>query len=317
MQRKVAVIDIGSNTIKLLVAEKSDGADQLHFIFRNTLETRIGQGISTDKPILSPEAITRACEAVGSLINDARSFEPVTIRIVATSAVRDAGNRETFARAIEEQCGFPLEILSGRREGELIGTAIQLDPQISARDFYAFDLGGGSLECLRFCNRQLEQVESLPLGCVRLAEKLLADPAAPFTTDDQQRIADKINRVIEESGFRFSLPTEAISVGTGGTLTTALNIAAARQGKDLADMPPYLSLAELRELLSLAGGRPLKERLQIPRLSAGRADVFPTALTTFITLAELTGQELFHHSFFNLRYGLAAETLGSQTQPPK
>jgi exopolyphosphatase/guanosine-5'-triphosphate,3'-diphosphate pyrophosphatase len=309
MQDNIAVIDIGSNTIKLLVANRVEPSGQVGIVFRKTVETRIGKGISAHQPVLSPDSILRATDTVASLVHATEPFEPSTIRIVATSAARDAANGSDLAAAILKKTGLSLEILSGAREGELIGGAIQLDPHITARDFYVFDLGGGSLECLRFSKRRLEQVVSLPLGCVRLAEKLLADPAAVFTPEDEERIGREIHEVIEASGFTFSLPADSISIGTGGTLTTALDIIAGQRSLNLDQMPPYLGRAELRRLLGEVAGLDLADRLQVPRLSAGRADVLPTALATFLQLATLTNKEGLHHSSFNLRYGLAAEML--------
>lgn len=314
MSEKIAVIDIGSNTIKLLVAEE-DPQGTVATVDRKTLETRLGQGISSADPRFSPELINRATEAIVSLVAEARAFSPADIRIVATSAVRDALNRDELTAAVAEQTDLALEILSGRREAELIGTAIQLDPNISASDFYVFDLGGGSLECLAFAGRQLAQVVSLPLGCVRLAEKLIAEPNAIFTEEDEHAVATEIDAVFDESHFTFSLPPQAIAVGTGGTLTTALNILAGQRGHALEEGPLCLSRADLRALLNHIGSRVFSDRLQVKGLSAGRADVFPTALATFLKLAELTGQDGFHHSFFNLRYGLAAEMLGLAKKP--
>lgn len=309
---RVAVIDIGSNTIKLLVAERAEGG-RVETLHRNTLETRIGQGIGAAKPSFTSAVIALASDAVARLVEEARSFEPVATRIVATSAARDASNGADLGTAVFAKTGFPLEILGGRREAELIGAAIRLDPRVTAPDFYVFDLGGGSLECLRFSNRRLEQVVSLPLGCVRLTEKLLTDPGLPFTAEDRKTVETEVEQILETAGFTFSLGTRALAIGTGGTLTTALNILAAREGRDLPEMPPYLSLDALRELLTSIGELPMEERLRIPRLSRGRADVFPTALSTFIRLAELCQQTGLHHSLMNLRYGLAAELLHGAT----
>lgn len=311
MQNPVAVIDIGSNTLKLLVARKRDErGHEIDTLYRRTAEVRIGQGMSAERLLFSPEVLARAAKAVAKLVEEARSLSPERIRVVATSAARDAKNSDELAAAIRQLTGLPLEILSGRREAELVGKAIQLDPNITAEEFYVFDLGGGSLECLSFQQRRLDQVVSLPLGCVRLAEKCLADPAEIFTPADERAVAVQVEEGLAASGFEFSLSAEAPAVGTGGTLTTALNIVAAEQNQALEQAGPWLSREDLRTLLALTGALPLQERLLIERLSAGRADVFPTALTIFLKLLELGGKTGIHHSFLNLRYGLAAEMLG-------
>ncbi len=307
--RTVAVIDIGSNTIKLLVASRDPHIRAISETFRHTLETRLGKGISAANPTFSLETIEQGANAVAELVSIAREYQPESVKIVATSAVRDAANREDLRHAIRAQTGLHLDIITGQREAELIGAAIQLDPAISADDFYVFDLGGGSLECLRFRRKKLEQTVSLPLGCVRLTEKLVPNPHAPLQADAARRIAAEVQRVLHESGFEFSLSETAIAVGTGGTLTVSLDILAAKQNKTLHEIPRFLSGENLRQLLEQIGSQPYPDRLKIEKLSPGRADVFPTALATFLALIDLTKTDGLHLSLLNLRYGLAAELL--------
>jgi exopolyphosphatase / guanosine-5'-triphosphate,3'-diphosphate pyrophosphatase len=313
MQRTVAVVDIGSNTIKILVAARSADATGIDTLLARTIEARIGSGISAENPVFTPDVIERGSEAVAELVRDACKFQPERTEIVATSAARDARNREELIAAIHRKTGLTLQILTGEREAELIGAAVRLDPHLSPENYYVFDLGGGSLECLRFRDKNLEQVVSLPLGAVRLAEILLADPAAPFTANDEEAVAQEVKRVLTDSGFVFSLPSDGIAIGTGGTLTQCLAILAGEQGRKLEEMRPFLSRDDLRHLLDRIGPKPLTERLTVKNLSAGRADVFPTALATFLALLDLTAKTGLHHSLLNLRYGLAAELLaGSQ-----
>lgn len=309
MQRTTAIIDIGSNTIKLLVAARGSGADPIEKLLQHTIEARLGQGISAAKPVLSAASIERCTEAVAELIELAAPFQPESTKLVATSAARDAGNREELAKAIHARTGLDLEILSGEREAELIGAAIQLNPTLQADDFYLFDLGGGSLECLRFRNGKPEQTASLPLGAVRLSEKFLADSRAPFLADNRERIVNEVKRVLQESGFLFSLAEGSPAIGTGGTLISSLNILAAKQGKSLSEVEQFLSAEDLRQLLEKIGSVRYEERLKIERLSPGRADVFPTALATFLALIDLAGTDGLHLSLLNLRFGLAAEEL--------
>lgn len=308
MSAPIAVIDIGSNTIKLLVTkESSDG--RLDSIFRKSLETRIGQGLNAENPIFPKRVISYAMDAVAELVKEAKKFSPRKIRIVATNAVRDSGNRREFENAVWERSGIKLEVLSGEREAELIGTAIMRDPHLRIRDFYVFDLGGGSLEVLAFQSRQLQNLASLRLGSVRIAEKCTVDPKAPFTSNDEKRVFEAVTEEFTASGFQFSLPNKAIAVGTGGTFTISLNILAALHGKKLEDFPLFLSRTDLRYLLDLVGNKSFSERLKIPNLTPGRADVFPTALAIVLKVLDLCGQDGVHHSLHNLRYGAASEML--------
>ena len=112
-----------------------------------------------------------------------------------------------------------------------------------------------------------------------------------------------------KSGFAFDLPTGAIAVGTGGTLTTARVILAARVGKKLEDTSSVIAVEQLRELLQFIGSVDLETRKRIPGVPVGRADVMPAALATFIALAEFGGIASFTNSLYNLRWGVADEAI--------
>ena len=305
--RTVAVIDIGSNSIKLLVASQGENgrlvAKQLQ-----ALEARISTGLSAEQPRLSSEGIARGVAAVRELIEEAVAWQPEATVVVATSAVRGASNGADFCAAIQAETGLTVRILSGEEEAQLIGRGLLCDPKLTAeRDFYVFDLGGGSLECIAFQDRKVTAEVSLPLGCVRLTEKFVARPALPFTADDQAAIAAHTRAALIAA--HFSLALQGTAIGTGGTLTTARAILGARSGQVLEQISAELPVATLRELLEQIGGLPLAERKKIPGLQPGRADVFPAALATLIALADLGGFTAYRHSLYNLRWGVAAEAL--------
>jgi exopolyphosphatase/guanosine-5'-triphosphate,3'-diphosphate pyrophosphatase len=301
----VGVIDIGSNSIKLLVAEEDGG--RLVAIRMRTIDARISSGIGRENPRLGPEGAERGIRAVAELVSDAGSDGIRPIVIVATSAVRGAGNGREFCERVEASTGHRVRILTGGEEANLIAGGLLCDPALeSLRDFRVFDLGGGSLECLDFRGRRVLQAVSLPLGCVRLTEMFVADPSAPFTAG--REVAAHVRTTVLDSGF--SPPRGATAIGTGGTLTTARAILGARMGLSLESTSPRLAVGELRDMLAQIGGLPLDARRNIPGLPPARADVFPAALATLVELAGLGGFEAYHHSLYNLRWGVAAEALG-------
>ena len=303
----VAVIDIGSNSIKILIAAR-DASGVLHAQHTRTIDARISAGISGKEPRLSEAGMARGLDAIISLLADARAHGASHPRLVATSAVRDARNGADFIGRVHAATGHVIRLLSGDEEAHLIGRGLTCDPAlIGLRDFYVFDLGGGSLECLAFRDRRITQAVSLPLGCVRLTEKFISDPTAPITAAQTEAIAAHVREGIQHAGFNFSLPATATAIGTGGTVTTVRTLQAARTGRPLADIPPRLSVATLRSFLTELGALPLGARQQIAGLPAARADVFPTALATVITLAELGRFAAFENSLYNLRWGLVAE----------
>ena len=305
----VAVIDIGSNSIKILVAARADTGllTSLHY---RTIDARISAGISRAEPRLTEEGMARGLEAIASLLADAAAHHPARTILVATSAVRDALNGADFIARVHAATGHTIRLLTGDEEANLIGRGLTCDPALTdLRDFYVFDLGGGSLECLAFRDRRIEQAVSLQLGCVRLTEKFITDSSLPLTTNQAIAIATYTRDVAARSGFKFDLPKTAAAIGTGGTLTSVRTILAARQGKTLADTSARVSASDLCTLLDELGALSLAERQQIAGLPPARADVFPAALATVITLAELGGFTDFDTSLYNLRWGLVAETL--------
>ena len=305
----VAVIDIGSNSIKILVATRAPDGRIVPLKVR-TLDARISAGISKSAPRLSDEGMARGLDAIQSLLADAAAFAPARTILVATSAVRDAVNGPDFISRVRAVTGHAIRILTGDEEANLIGRGLTCDPALSAlRDFYVFDLGGGSLECLAFRDRRIVQAVSLQLGCVRLTEKFVAEPSQPFTAFAQAAVARHTRRQLAQSGFSFSLPLSAVGVGTGGTVTTVRAIFAARAGLPLDQLDTLVSVAQLRELLAWLAPLSLAERQKISGLPPARADVFPTALVTLLAVSEAGNFSALRNSLYNLRYGLAATAL--------
>jgi exopolyphosphatase/guanosine-5'-triphosphate,3'-diphosphate pyrophosphatase len=306
---KAAVIDIGSNSIKILVAQReADG--RLSALKLKTIDARISAGISRENAVLSDVGIERGIEAVRELLADARAYAPEHVVLVATSAVRDARNGPVFTERIQNLFGHRVRILTGDEEANYIGRGLTCDPALhDLRDFYVFDLGGGSLECLTFRERNIVQAVSLPLGCVRLTERCVRDASAPFEQKDRDAIAERTRATLETSGFRFDLPAHATAVGTGGTLTTARAVLAGLRGLPFEQSDTLLPIADLRELFERVASVSLDQRRELPAMPYGRADVFPTALATVIALAEVGHFTAYRNSIYNLRWGMAAEAL--------
>jgi exopolyphosphatase/guanosine-5'-triphosphate,3'-diphosphate pyrophosphatase len=306
---RVAVVDIGSNSIKILVAARApDGL--LAEVVSRTLDVRISGGIGSDRPLLGRRAMEQGVAAVADLVSEARGLGADRIDAVATSAVRDASNGREFLDLVRTATGVEPRILTGREEAELIGRGLATDPALQGlRDFQVYDLGGGSLECLSFRDRAVERAASLPLGCVRLLEMFVAKPSGPFAEADALAIGSHVKATLRKSGFPLPVPPGFAVVGTGGTLTTVRAVAAARRGVPFERQSPLVEVALLRELLAELGPLDLAGRRRIPGLPPARADVFPTALATLLALADLGDIRAFNHSLRNLRWGLAAERL--------
>lgn len=306
----VAVVDIGSNSIKSLVASR-DPRGGIVTVKSRAIDARISAGIGQAMSRLSEEGMRCGVAAVAELLAEAALFAPGRTALAATSAVRDAANGAEFAERILAATGNELRILSGEEEANLIGRGLTTDPELAdLQDFCVFDIGGGSLECLAFRGRRVEQAVSLPLGCVRLTERFVSNPEAPLSDRDRARVAGVCREALSMSGFHFSLPAGAGAVFSGGTVTTVRAMLAEKSRVPLPETGPVIPVAALRALLGETAALTLASRKKIPGLPEARADVFPAALIAMLAVADIGGFKSFFHSTHTLRYGLAAELLG-------
>ena len=312
MPDTVAVIDVGSNSIKLLVARAGVESNSLETLYSETIETRISGGISSKLPSLNEDAIAAGTATIVELHSLAQNYQPDHTKIVATSAVRGATNGDDFVQSVAEATGLQIRILSGTEEANYIGQGISCDPAIGGMtNFIQTDIGGGSLEIIRFEAGQIQQAISLQLGAVRLTERFIKDADAPLTLKIETSIRKYVTEQLMASDFDFS-PAELPLIGTGGAYTVSRAMLVAETDSDIELSSPYLLRSTLKQLKNKLAPLPLKERLSIPHLPAARADIMPTALITIDAFLEVANRSSLTHSFYNLRYGVAANLLKQQ-----
>ena len=314
MPDTVAVIDVGSNSIKLLVARAGATSNSLETLCSETIETRISGGISSKLPSLNEDAITAGSATIAKLQKMAQNYQPDHTVIVATSAVRDAINSDDFIQNVAEATGLQIRTLSGTEEAKYIGQGITCDPAIGGmRSFIQTDIGGGSLELIRFDAGQIQQAISLQLGAVRLTQRFIEDADAPLTLKIEASIRRYVTEQLMSSDFDFS-PAELPLIGTGGAYTVSRAMLVVDTESKIEHSSPHLERSTLSHLKNKLAPLPLKERLSIPHLPAARADIMPTALITIDALLEVANRSKLTHSFYNLPYGVAANLLKQQTK---
>ena len=300
MSRRVAVIDIGSNSIKSLVAEREEETGQLKVLHQGFREVRISQGIGTGQPFLLDERMEAGAAAVLDLWLECRQFGPITSsRIVATSAVRSAGNGATFAARITNATGQPLIILSGDEEADGIARGVMTDRLLAGHSsaLNVFDLGGGSLELIHFDAGRVTARCSLPLGSVRLTERYVSDPALPLNAGEQQVLEEHVNSMLASA----DVPLTPCLVGCGGGINALFALLQGKQGEPV----PVAAIESSCRLICQAT---LDERIALG-VPPGRADIFPAALITVLALARRARANQLLHSRRNLRYGIASSLL--------
>src|SRR5438128_672138 len=185
-----AVIDVGTNSVKLLVGSVGqEGVKPLH---ESSHQTRLGQGFY-DTHLLQPGAIRETARSVAEFASQAASWEPISIKVIATSAARDAKNKDDLLKAISDACGLHVVVISGEQEADWAYRGVTSDPALHSQPLLVIDVGGGSTEFI--LGRRGERLfgESFALGSVRLLERIpLDDPPTPAQLSAYETAVDEI-----------------------------------------------------------------------------------------------------------------------------
>jgi exopolyphosphatase / guanosine-5'-triphosphate,3'-diphosphate pyrophosphatase len=317
-QPRVAAIDVGSNTIRLTVAQVEH--DGIYRILDEEREmVRLGEHLDRTGR-LSDEALQRALAAIGKMKAIADGFEVTEIRAVATSAVREAANGAAFIREVQRRHKVRIEIISGDEEAQLAFRSATRHFNLEGRSSAVVDIGGGSLEVILAAGTVIDQVHSLPLGAVRVTERFVRSD--PLREKDWRAMRKEIDRQLRVLG-RASLRAE-IMVGSGGSFTALAHMAKwQREGRHGSVQGYMLTPAEVVHLLGRLREAPLEARRQIPGLSADRADIITAGATVIWRLIKRLGTQQILVNERGIREGLllqmAAELSGrpaaSQPQP--
>jgi exopolyphosphatase/guanosine-5'-triphosphate,3'-diphosphate pyrophosphatase len=301
---RYAVFDLGSNSIKFVVAETTAGP--VRILREKSISTRLAEHL-IDTCELRPEAIARTLVALKQLRAEAAALGVTHFRAVATSAVRDSRNRREFLKAARAVLGFRVRLLSGAEEAETIFSGVTADAHWKAKDIFILDIGGGSAEWVQGRHGRMEKKISLPLGAVRLRERFLhAYPVAP---DTAALLVETVRGQIAHPLAHYSLGTRRL-IGTGGTITCLVAIQ-----KRLVKFDPQridhssLSLAQVRALMDRFTGLSLEELRALPGLPPKRADLIIPGTAVVLATMELLGAKRLNVSIRGLRYGVLAEAI--------
>ncbi|WP_165985542.1 Ppx/GppA phosphatase family protein [Streptomyces sp. YIM 98790] len=233
---RVAAVDCGTNSIRLLVAELDPAAGTLTDLDRRMEIVRLGQGVDRTGR-LAPEALERtfaACRSYAEAIR-AHGVPPARTRFVATSASRDAENRDEFTRGVREILGVSPEVITGDEEArlsftgatrELTGSEAVLAPDVPT---LVVDIGGGSTEfVLGTPGGGVRAARSVDIGCVRLTERHLTEdgrPAEPVTAERLAALTADVRAGLAEAGRTVPLHEARALVGLAGSVTTVAALA--------------------------------------------------------------------------------------------
>jgi exopolyphosphatase / guanosine-5'-triphosphate,3'-diphosphate pyrophosphatase len=268
---RVAAIDCGTNSIRLLIADMSRSRGTLVDVERRMEIVRLGQGVDQTGEI-APEAMERTLDAARRYADLCHQHEVHAIRFVATSATRDARNRTTFVQGIREALGVEPEVIPGSEEAELSFTgAVSGLPGAGEAPYLVVDLGGGSTEFV-LGEKRVQNAISVNVGCVRMTERHLhGDP--PTAAEVAAATAD-IDAALAKVAEKVPLEQARTLVGVAGTITTVTAHALGLSSYDPAAIHgATLTLDQVHRACTELIEMPRPERAALPYMHPGRVDV--------------------------------------------
>ena len=287
---RVAVIDIGTNSTRLLIAdvENQSGVRALHTAL---VTTRLGEGIGQAR--LLPPAIDRTLAAVEDYLAIISRWRVERIIAVATSAVRDAVNREDFLTVAHRRTGLQVRILSGEEEAGYSYRGVLSGLAVNRRRKVVMDLGGGSTEFTWLRGRRI-CCRSVDVGAVRVTEGRFSD----------DWILSLLSCVLDE--VREVSPM--VLIGVGGTVTTMAAMAMSLKVYDPALVHGFtLTAGQVEDMLALLMTTPLEERYRLPGLQPERADIIVAGVRIVQLVMRNLGLTDLKVSEADIMYGLALQ----------
>jgi exopolyphosphatase/guanosine-5'-triphosphate,3'-diphosphate pyrophosphatase len=297
---RVAAIDCGTNSIRLLIADISGG--KFKEVLRDMEIVRLGQGVDENKSF-HPDAINRTLAAVEKFKNQLAGKGVEKIRFCATSATRDAANRDLFIDGVRQILGVEVEVIPGEEEARLSFNGATKELLQSDAPFLVVDIGGGSTEFV-YGNKEVEFAKSVDIGCVRMSERHLKSQPVEMS-QVAQAIID-IDKAIAQAAAVVPISTAKTLVAVAGTATT---IAAAALELETYDRYAiHLSRIPAEKVHKVSAAFQAMTKSEISKLGfmhPGRVDVITAGSLVLSRVMAATGATEFVASESDILDGMA------------
>jgi exopolyphosphatase/guanosine-5'-triphosphate,3'-diphosphate pyrophosphatase len=295
---RVAVIDVGTNSARLLVADVVAG--RVSPVERRSQVTRLGRGVDLSGR-LSAEAIEDACEAIGEYVIACRELGAEAVDAIATSAVRDAENGGAFVAELRERFALSARVLDGEEEARLtyLGATSERTP---IEPTLVVDIGGGSTELIVGSGAEISFHTSLQAGVVRHSERHIASD--PPTAIELEALARDVRTLIEAAAGGGVEARAGIAVA--GTPTSLAAVEMGLEPYDPARVHGHvLSLTSIQRMLSQLASTPLSRRVEIPGLHPDRAPTVVAGVVILVETMRAFGLDRIGVSEHDILYGTA------------
>ncbi len=293
-----AAVDIGANSVRLKIARLRNS--RLVEIADDREVVRLGESVFRTG-LLDPKAMAQTVKVLQRFHREVQKHGATTVRVVATSSLRDARNSSAFIEWVESATGWRVEVISGLEEGRLIHFGVMTNAQVHADRVVLMDLGGGSCEITVSVDRQIRDIVSLPLGAVRLTREFLQHDPPKKKELEQLRafIAEEVKRVER----RMKRGGAQVAIATSGTAAALAALHAARADVESSTVPRK-AVVQLAEKLSKTG---LEQRRVMPGIGPRRAEIIIAGANVYGELLTRLGLTSFRYLPLGLRDGVLAQ----------
>ncbi|HKZ16514.1 MAG TPA: Ppx/GppA phosphatase family protein [Geobacteraceae bacterium] len=304
-RKRLAAIDIGSNSIRCIVVEVlNDGKFRVLDDEKTTV--RLGGSLGEGGKI-APDAWERALENLVRMKKIASGYGVDAIEAVATSAVRRAANGEEFVRTVAERTGIDVSVISGEEEADLVALSVLNNFDLEDVRYAMIDIGGGSVEIVTAVGNIIEEVYSLDLGAVTLTEKFLQRDPVP--KEDLLKILRHVRNSLR-SAFAGEEAKAQCIVGSGGTITSIASMIMATRRESYDSTHGYEILrSDVVHLLAMLLRKDLQARKSVPGLNPDRADIIVAGVAAIDEIMNFFEANILRVNERGIREGLILKSL--------
>ena len=297
-----AVIDIGSNSIKMRIAKIFKSSKRVNVIRDETEVVRLGRGM-TETGLLSYESMKNSCEAVAKMVNRARKLD-AQIFIVGTMALRSALNSAAFLNMVQEKTGLRVHVFTGEDEAKYSWLGA-VDGFNLSSDIIMFDSGGGSTEFVSGSNGNVNKIASVPIGAVNLSERYFYEHDKPIKKSACDKAIDYVKNLLLENHINDFDTNSPQIIGVGGGVVTMASVKYACENFVPSKLHgSILTLKDVTRQINMYASLTLRERENVIGLPATRADIILGSACIISTVLNLLNAKSCIVSINGLRHGL-------------
>ena len=312
--RRVAFMDIGTNSIRLLIVRVNPN-HSTNVLIQLKQTVRLGEGEFDDR-ILQPEAVDRAVSVTQQFASLIRSHGADDVIAVATAATREARNQRQFVERLQEAAQLDVRVVSGQEEARLIYLGVASGFHLEDKQAFFIDIGGGSTEVILGTQHTYGYLNSLRLGAIRLAAQFPAGGHGVMSPRAYGRVVHFVRRHAVHTLREVGSHNIDLAVGSSGTIENLADVAMRRHASRRLQRDDELTAANLRETVRMLGAMPLKERRRVPGLNPERADIVMGGAAILEAFMEALELPAIRVSERGLREGLLIDYLMRRGHAP-